>query len=344
MRIAHFTDTFSQRNGVSSYIHNISELMSKKHDVTIYTGSGKGNGYKVVNYPRITFPLETSYEVVFPKRFDVKADVVHCHTPYFVGFWGLQTGLPSVTNTHTAPRNMFSMFGANFLEPIGWWHISRFHNSSDFVITGRKSTAELFRKHGVKKPIKVISLGVDTRFFQKADADRAFNKFHLPERFVLSIGRLSVEKRSEYVLKACRELRLTAVLTSTGPLMDRLRRDYPEARFLGNVSEQDKADLMKAASVFAFPTMTETEGLVLLEALAAGVPTLSTNLPVLREIIKDGDNGMLFNSYDDFKKKLYTLTRDSSISKKISNSGLKTAKQHDLSITVSELLKLYKSL
>lgn len=345
MRIGLFTDSYTQLNGVSRHVHNIAVSLSRRgHEVTVYTGKGHSDNYRVVNLPSVPFLFEKSYDVIFPTKFNYDIDIAHSHTPWCCGWMGLCSRKPTVSTTHTAPQQMLSMYKANIFDSVGWSYLISFHNHSDRVICQTKHTEEEFREHGLNRPVTIASASIDTKTFQEGRGQRFIKKYKLPKEFVLCTTRISEEKRPEMITKACKELGYTAVFTAEGPLMEDLKKRYPEAIFLGHISYADIPDAYHAAKVFISASAFETEGLVVPEALASGAPVISSNIPTMAEVIKDGRDGFLFDTYPELKKKLKTLWEDNAMRKKFSKNGLNAAKEKDIEVVTDRLEKVYEDL
>lgn len=346
MKIGLFTDSYLQLNGVSRHVHNIAVALAKRgHEVTVYTSRGHSEHYKVANMPYLPFLFEKNYDVIIPNRLRFDIDVAHSHTPWVCGWWGvLFSRKPTVTTTHTAPQQMFSMYRANFLDPIGWSYLISFHNHSDHVICQTKYTERQFREHGLDRPVTIASASIDTKTFEKGNGSRFIRKYALPKEFVLCTTRISPEKRPELIAKACEELGYPVVFTAEGPLMEELKRKYKSAVFLGHIPYADIPDAYHAAKLFVSASEFETEGLVVPEALASGTPVISSNIPTMAEIIKDGENGFLFNTYDELKKKLEILWEDKKLRSKFSKNGLHAAKEKDIEVVTDRLEKVYEDL
>jgi len=345
MKIGLFTDSYTQLNGVARHVHNIAVSLSKRgHEVTVYTGKGDSEHYKVVNLPCMPFLFEKSYDVIIPTRFRYDIDIAHSHTPWSCGWMGLYSGKPTVSTTHTAPQQMFSMYKANFLDSIGWKYLISFHNHSDHVICQTRYTEREFRKHGLDRPVTIASASIDTKTFQKGNGQRFIKKYGLPKEFVLCTTRISEEKRPELIVKACKELGYPAVFTAEGPMMDDLKKRYKEVIFLGHIPYQDIPDAYHAAKIVISASAFETEGLVVPEALASGAPVISSNIPTMAEVIKDGHDGFLFNNYGELKKKLKVLWEDKKLRSRFSKAGLHAAKEKDIETVTDRLEKVYEDL
>ncbi|MBI1973191.1 glycosyltransferase [Candidatus Micrarchaeota archaeon] len=354
MRIAFFSDVFDQLTGVSTHVQNFAELLAERgHDVTLYTQKTpyKPQGYKIVGLRGMPFFLNKEYKFVLPKffpqyRIPFDADVVHAHTPYSVGLLGLwmarRHGKPLVTTTHTAAKNMTKR---RRLERLAWRYLRWFYNKSDRVICQTRATEEVFRQHGVRSPVTIVSAGIDYDFYSKGNAGLFRKKYGFGE-FVLSSCRLSHEKRPEWIMKACAELNLPVVLTSDGPLRERLERDYPNARFLGKLSLEDLRNCYASARLLALTSAEESEGIAIHEARAAGTPVIASALPCVREFVHDGIDGFTFpvGDYGEFKAKLGKLWSDARLRKKFVPLGRKEAASRDLKACVKKLEGVYGEL
>jgi len=342
MKIAIFTDVFNQLDGVCTHVRNLaSGLTQRGHKVVVYTGSGSSNEFEIINLPNTPFLFSPGYEAIIPKSICVDADIVHIHTVYTAGWIGMTQKKPRIVTTHTLPKNMFSNHFA-FLKPIGWKYLVSFYNKADHAVCQTDRTAEKFKRHGLKKPVSIISSGVDTDFFRKGNAKNFRKKYGVEGEFVLHTARLSPEKRPEFALKACRELGLKIVLTSNGPLKEKLEQKYPEAIFI-KMPREDLKDIYSAAKIFVLASAPEVEceGLGPLEAMSSGVPVVCSDIP---HLVMDGENGFLFKTYDEFKQKLEKLWHDDELQRKFSERGRKTAEERDIKKSITKLIEVYKEL
>ncbi len=346
MRIALLTDTFIQNNGLAEHVRMLAKQLSKKAQVTVYTGRGSPLGdYDVVNLLHFPFPFDSNYDIIFPMG-KVEADVIHAHSPLCTSRLAFKTrkkqGTPVVTTTHTLPQHFFNCVHMNFLEPLGWKVIINFHNKSDHVICQTKATEKIFREHGLKKPASVISVGMDFEKFKKAKASRFRKKYGVKDGFVLSASRLSPEKRVDWVLKACEELSIPVIVLSDGPLRKKLEQEYKHALFLGRIPSQDKYDAFAAATILATASMAETEGIIVNEAMASKTLVVASSIPVHVENLKG--TGLIFSSYAELKDQLKKAWEDSELRKKKTKQALEVVKDKDIKVVAEKLLNLYASL
>jgi glycosyltransferase involved in cell wall biosynthesis len=196
----------------------------------------------------------------------------------------------------------------------------------DQVIAPSESIARLLRERGVTTPIAAIPTGIDTGFFAAGNGARFREQAGIPPdaRVIGHTGRLAREKNLLFLADAlapCLAADPRAVLLVVGDgdaraeMLDRLRPHAApgQLHFAGNQSGPALADAYAAMDCFVFASQTETQGLVLAEALAAGKPVVALDGPGVREIVRDGENGLLLDadaSARDFSAALDRLLHD----------------------------------
>ncbi len=243
---------------------------------------------------------------------DFKADVIHAHHPFLLGDTALRVGatknVPVIFTHHTRYEDYthYVPFDSPTLKEIAINLSTQFANLCDGVIAPSESIAKLIRKRGVTVPIAVVPTGVDVAGFAAGNGARARKKFKIPAKaFVVGhTGRLAPEKNLGYLSEA-----VALFLKKT-----------PNARFLvvgGGPSEQQIRDIcakhgvtsqlvmagkhtgralhdaFKAMDVFVFSSFSETQGMVIAEAMSAGLPVVALKANGVVEVVRDGKNGYL---------------------------------------------------
>lgn len=244
-------------------------------------------------------------------------DVVHTHTPFAVGYSGIQVGralgIPIVHTYHTyyAEYVHYLRAGAPLarrLTPaISRW----FCNLHDLVLAPSQDIQELLVHYGVRRPIEVLMTGVAmepevTIAERKAEREAARSRLGLDpgERALLFVGRIAREKNLDLLLEVlpllrAREPRIKLLLAGDGPDRQRLERAAQarglegQVRFLGRVPHDEIDDCYHAADLFLFPSITETQGLALLEAMSRGCPLVAACGPGVRDLVHHGWDGLL---------------------------------------------------
>jgi 1,2-diacylglycerol 3-alpha-glucosyltransferase/glucuronosyltransferase len=218
-----------------------------------------------------------------------RPDNIHIATEGPIGFavrsYCRKRGLPFTTSFHTRFPEYIS---ARAPIPESWiWSALRwFHGASQAVMAATPALAGELRGRDFRNVV-LWPRGVDAQLFHpRAGADLG-----LPRPIFLSVGRLAVEKNLEAFLGL--DLPGTKVVVGDGPARAALERDFPRAVFLGSRQGEALAQAYAAADVFVFPSKTDTFGLVLLEALASGVPVAAFPVTGPRDVIGDAPVGAL---------------------------------------------------
>lgn len=236
-----------------------------------------------------------------------KVDVVHVQTPFVAHRTGVRIarafGVGVLETYHTFFEEYFHHYLP--LVPRGWLRaaarsISRSQcNAVDSVIAPSRQMAAVLRDYGVATPISVIPTGLDLSEFQGGDGARFRQQHGIdPARPVmLLVGRVAHEKNIDFVLSVLAEARralpnVLLVIAGEGPALRSLKRDVrsgglaANVLFVGYLDRRDRLlDCYRAANVFVFASRTETQGLVLLEALALGVPVVATAVLGTKEVL-----------------------------------------------------------
>jgi glycosyltransferase involved in cell wall biosynthesis len=219
---------------------------------------------------------------------DAKPDSIHIATEGPIGFlvrrYCRKHGLPFTTGFHTRFPEYIS---ARLPVPESWvWRVLRaFHGPSEAVMVATPALANELRMRGFRNVV-LWPRGVDAGLFHPREADLG-----LPRPIFLCVGRVAVEKNLEAFLDL--DLPGTKVIVGDGPARAALERDYPDAVFLGARQGEALAQAYAAGDVFVFPSKTDTFGLVLLEALASGLPVAAFPVTGPRDVIGDAPVGVL---------------------------------------------------
>jgi 1,2-diacylglycerol 3-alpha-glucosyltransferase/glucuronosyltransferase len=217
-----------------------------------------------------------------------KPDGVHIATEGPIGFmvrrYCRKHGLPFTTSFHTRFPEYVS---ARSPIPEAWvWRALRwFHKRSQAVMAATPALAAELRARGFRNVV-LCSRGVDTALFHPRAIDLC-----LPVPVFLSVGRIAVEKNLEAFLGV--DLPGTKLVVGDGPARSALERRYPDAVFLGARHGEELAEIYAAADIFVFPSRTDTFGLVLLEALASGLPVAAFPVAGPRDVIGTAPVGVL---------------------------------------------------
>ena len=289
MNIAVVSDAwYPQINGVVRTLDRVRlELEALGHRITMISPDLFRN-LPCPTYPEIRLAL-TRPERLAPYFEENRIEAVHIATEGPLGWaarrYCLRHGWPFTTSFHTRfPEYVHARSGI----PPDWLYalLRRFHAPASGVLVATESLGRQLEGRGFGN-IKRWSRGVDTELFRPSE----HRLFEAPGPIFLYVGRVAVEKNIEAFLAL--DLPGTKAVVGDGPQLARLRKDYPEVIFTGAKTGEDLARHYAAADVFVFPSRTDTFGLVLLEALAAGLPVAAYPVPGPLDVINGASVGVL---------------------------------------------------
>ena len=289
MRVLIATDAWKpQVNGVVTTYANLErEAESAGLDLVFLTPSG---------FRTLPLPTYSEIRLAMIRPRDVKRrveedspDAIHIATEGPIGLatrsYCLSSGRRFTTSYHTRFPEYLS---ARFPVPLSWgYSLERwFHNAGTGVLAPSRSCCDELTAQGIRN-VRLWSKGVDLNLFRPL----AVNRFGMPRPLFLYAGRVALEKNLEAFLDL--DLPGTKAIVGGGPQLEELKRRYPKAVFTGPQFGEDLAEHYASADVFVFPSLTDTFGNVLLEALACGVPVAAYNVMGPKDVIANGVVGML---------------------------------------------------
>ena len=305
---------------------------------------------RVVGVANIPLPLYPDVRLAAPdvgtvvrevRRF--RPDLVHCATEFVlgrVGQWAaLREGIPVVSSYHTDFGRYAAAYGAPWLSASVRRYIARFHGRSRRVFTPSAPAKEDLRAMGVTR-VEVWGRGVDTDTFhpsrRSAPLRDAYGRHDTC--IFLHVGRLAAEKGVDRILEAYGRARslvpagtMHLVIAGAGPKDADLRASAPDGvTFLGNLDRHSVLPrLYASADVFVFSSLTETLGLVILEAMASALPVIATPAGGVADHLYDGVNGIAFppNDVDALAKAMVTLALDRARMKRLATGARATAER-----------------
>ncbi|MPT48839.1 MAG: glycosyltransferase family 1 protein [Sphingobium sp.] len=290
LRIAIATDAWEpQVNGVVRTLRmTINQLQQRGHIVALVTPD---------QFLTVPMPGYAEIRLAVAPRGGVRRslrsfapDVVHVVTEGPIGWaarrWCMDQGIAFTTAFHTRFPDYAAVrtgMSADWFWPV----MRRFHRASSAVFVSTKSLRDELSWRGISNA-RLWSRGIDTDMF-RPDGQLDEKLARLPRPIMLSVGRVATEKNLEAFLGA--DVAGTKIVVGDGPALASLQKRYPDVLFMGALSGEHLAAAYRTADVFVFPSMTDTFGLVMIEALACGVPVAAFPVPGPLDIIGAGGCG-----------------------------------------------------
>jgi glycosyltransferase involved in cell wall biosynthesis len=320
MRVALFTETFLPKvDGIVTRLrHTIDHLQRQGHQVLVFCPDGglqEHCGSEVCGIPAFPLPLYPEVQMALP-RLSIGAslskfrpDLIHVVNPAVLGLGGIffakTRGLPLVASYHTHLPKYLPHYGLAHLEGLLWFLLRLGHNQAVLNLCTSSAMVEELAAHGIQRT-DLWQRGVDTETFHPREADPAMRdrltQGHPEAPLLIYVGRLGAEKDIERIkpmLAAVPGARLAIV--GDGPHREALQATFADTptNFVGYLAGRELASAYSVADVFVFPSRSETLGLVLLEAMAAGCPVVAAKAGGIPDIVTDGVNGYLFDPVDE---------------------------------------------
>lgn len=289
MKIAIVTDAWRpQTNGVVKTLSTTSDgLRALGHDVTIIEPN-QFTTFPCPTYPEIRLAW-LPYGRLSQLLQEFEPDAIHIATEGTLGAaarkWCLRRGFPFTTSYHTQfPEYVRARVPIPLA--VSYAHLRRFHSAAARTMVATPAMQRLLESRGFRNIVR-WTRGVDVNLFKPRDK----GYLTLPRPIAMYVGRVAIEKNIEAFLQL--SLPGTKVIVGAGPARAELEAKYPAAKFVGFKFGEELASHVAAADVFVFPSRTDTFGLVLLEAMACGVPVAAYPVTGPIDVVTQGVTGAL---------------------------------------------------
>lgn len=285
-----------------------------------------------------------------------KPDLIHLSAPDLLGLaarrYAVKHGIPLVASFHTRFDTYFRYYGAKVLEKTATDFLRYFYRPCLHVYAPSHSMADELRADRIGHDVRLWTRGVDCSLFGPAARDMAWRRSHgfADDDVVVSfVSRLVKEKGLEIyasVLDRLAEqgIAAKALVIGDGPERRWMAERMPNAVFTGYLAGEDLARGYASGDVFLFPSVTETFGIVTLEAMASGLAPVCAEASGSRSLIQDGENGFLVEHGDiaAFTEKTAALVRDADLRRRVISAAAATAAEYDWDRAMQAILGHYK--
>lgn len=372
MKIALTIDSFVEgQGGVSTAVAALARNLRKRgHEVMVYTAADPSHEYSdldVVGFRALCYerfpggrvpmaPISLVQELA-----DFRPDVIHNHSMGAMGLQSLATayllGIPILGTCHVFLAGFLkyapiSLDGVPLTEDLAWRYTTAFYNRFPLVATPSSAMQRELVAHGLRAPVTAISNGVDTNLFSPLPEAKAQETRPLT---LLHVGRLGYEKRVDVVLRAFARLvgdypKARLLVVGDGPEVKALKTLADElnvagqVHFTGAIPHNHLPDIYRLADVFITASTIETQGLVVLEAMASGLPIVGVDALALPDLIHPEVNGLLVTPEDEtaFSQAAARLLSSADLRREMGCASRRLALEHSLPVAAQAHEDLYQ--
>lgn len=382
MRIGLFTDTYPPYiNGVSTSIAMLKAALEKQgHEVFVVTVNADKFKYqnddKIIRIPGIPIGIyDYRLTGIYPLRAIEKIrkwnlDIIHSHTEFGVGTFARllakQFNIPLVHTYHTMyedyvhyiTKGYFNQSSKKIVEYLTKFYCDK---TATELIVPTKKTYDLFKqKYRVDRNVHIVPTGIEVeRFykeqFKKPEIDSIRQSLGIKKEdfVILFVGRLGDEKSVDVLIEAQLGLVRTnpnckLVIVGDGPDREQFEKIAKKLKilnnviFTGKVAWEDVPKYYQLADVFATASKTETQGLTVIEAMAASIPVLAIDDDAFKTVVVDGLNGYLFSNKRQYKKQVRELMKNTDLKKSMARQARISAEMHSSKYFAEQVLDVYK--
>jgi 1,2-diacylglycerol 3-alpha-glucosyltransferase len=378
MHIAHFTNTYYPViSGVVRSVSSFRQALTRLgHSVFVF--AQESNGYEdhepfIFRYPAINLPLAGDFPAVIPLSSFIdqllptlKLEVIHSHHPVLLGGAAAnkadELNLPLVFTFHTQYREYSHYFPLpqeivqEFVKgAIDNWLKDYMKKCQHIIVPTDSMRKQLQEAYGLQDKVSVIPTGIDLEPYRNADGEIVRDRHGWKDdRLMISVGRLAPEKNYSTLIEAVALVlpdhpELRVVIVGDGPDREDLENYVLElgieerVNFIGKVPFEDVPSYLKAADFFGFSSYTETQGLVSLEALAAGLPVVAIHATGTRDVVEDGKTGILTEkSSEALAAGIRQLLEDDQVCARFRSEAMRAAEKFDIIYQAQKLIEVYE--
>jgi len=380
MKIGIFTNNFTPLvNGVVVSISTFRKgLEQLGHKVFVFAPRFKGyrdEDNHVFRYPSLSLSYKAKYPIPLPTRRDTKfvqehsLDLIHVQHPWGIASSALKLArkfsLPIVFTNHTRYE-----FYVDYVPPFLPKRLiiklveraaTRYANKMDAVIAPTPGIKEYLVKNGVRESlIRVLPSGVDFSVLRNAPDANLRKRFNIPQdhKLILYFGRVGPEKNLVALLEAYKYIlgkeEKTALIVAGGTkgaeaYLEFLKQSAEKlgisdkTYFTGIVAPEERGGYFREGDIFIHSSLSETQGLIMTDSMAFGVPVVAIRASGVVDIVVDGENGLMTdNSAEALAEGVLRVLRDDKLRNKLSEGAKKSAQEYTVEAVTSRLEKVYK--
>lgn len=377
MRITMFTNTYLPHvGGVARSVNTFEEEFRRRgFDINIiapeFEGAEESTEHvfrvpAIQNFNGSDFSLRLPQPYLLSDHIDkLQPQLIHSHHPFLLGDAALRTAyerqLPLVFTHHTMYEQYthYVPLDSDAMKRVAIQMATEYCNLCHHVIAPSESIEALLKNRGVTVPITTIPTGIDLNFFGGGNSQRFRTQFNIPHDALVvgHVGRLATEKNLTFLANAVGKYlpehdNAVFVVVGDGPHQEEMKMILEAVAapnqivFAGRQTGQDLVDAYAAMDVFAFASQSETQGMVIAEAMAASTPVVALDGPGIREIVEERNGQLLAGdaTESDFADALNQLTADKERLLQIGEEARLSVEPYGLKFCADRLAELYSTL
>lgn len=377
MKIAMFSNTYLPHvGGVARSVNTYEEeLRGRGNRVNIIAPQFEGAAQSTEHVFRVSaiqnfngsdFSLRIPQPWLLSKHFDeIEPQLIHSHHPFLLGDAALRTAyerhLPLLFTHHTMCEQYthYVSMDSDAMKRFAIQMATEYCNLCHHVIAPSESIENLLKKRGVTVPITTIPTGIDLEFFGSGNGQRFRKRFDIPQNALVlgHVGRLAKEKNLDFLEEAVgsylqKHTEAMFVIVGDGSYREEMENTFASSTadsqvfFTGCQTGQDLVDAYAAFDLFVFASQSETQGMVIAEAMTAENPVVALDGPGIREVVNDGNGRLLKENATPlgFVRAIKHLASDRDWLKKLGEEARDSIESYGLLACTSRLLKLYSQL
>lgn len=368
MKIAIFTDTYlPQVNGVAKTLGRLNDFLKSK-DIPCLIFAPEVDGKKLSDpnvhtflshdfflYPecKLSLPNYTKIKQILD---EFQPTLIHITTPFPIGLLGLKYALehqiPAVASYHTNFPQYLEYYRLDFFKGLAWHILRWFHNQFQRNYCPSMETLRLLKRRGINN-LEVWSRGVSMESFHPSKRREDWRQqlgIEQNKLLLLYVGRLAPEKDVEVLLNAMHLVNkqlgnlVQLALVGDGPSKEELKAKASDnATFIGYLQGEDLAAAYASADLFVFPSVTETLGNVVLEAMASGLPVIASKAGGIKDNLRHLENGIACKPRNavSMARAITTLVEDNNLRTNLANQAYQYALTCSWEAVFHKLLESY---
>lgn len=374
MHIAHYTNTYHPVvSGVVRSVAAFRKALSEAgHNVFVFSQDSSEFEDKepfIFRYPAIELPFHNNFPVIIPVSPFIdrvlpilKLDVIHTHHPFLLGQTAAnkaqELNLPFVFTFHTRYREYSHYISLNqtMVKDAIDRLLGTFMQQCHHIIVPSASIERMLAElYGVTEQVTVLPTGIDTAPYLDADGSAVRQREGWgEERVLISVGRLAKEKNWETLIKAAAEVmhvipNVRLVILGDGDErknLEKLAKKFGVAEKVslpGLVPFEEVPNYLAAADLFCFASLSETQGLVTMEAMAAGLPVVAVDASGTSDVVEEGVDGLLTeNDAHELARAIIRVLREDELRESLKTAALEKVGSFDIKRLAAQMVGVYE--